>query len=547
MNVYPESDESGAGKSIAALMGRPGLAVFCTLPQGPVRGLFAGEGRLFAVGGSHLYEITSGLPVDRSVMLGATTIGNDGRPVQAVFNGNQLGLCSAGDWYCDSGLGPVAIGFTPGYEAGAPGGGAGSSFTALTIGLGTKTLATQAALAFSPAGGDRVRISSTAAPGNYMVGTSSSYDATTGSLVVEVAQFEGTGTLASWSVILAVPAVQCAFIDDYFLVQASYNSRFFNCSALLDGSTWDPLDAAAKEGYPDNLSALFADHQEVYLLGSEGSTEVWADTGAAPPAFPFARNNAGSIHFGCWAPNSPVRLGNGVAWIAGDSANPSSRGGPVAVLAEGFLPRRVSTHAVEAAWAAYGTIADAVAYSYVENGHNFWEIHFPTADATWVYDATEQLWHQRGWWNGTGWGRERGWVHACVDVGSGQQHFVGDWENGDVYTMAPSLTLDNVTPIYWRRTAPYISDEEKRVAGHRFQLDGCPGLKCWLEFSDDYGSHWSNVKYPRASRAPAGGQRYTFSRLGGARHRLYRVTGTGGGTAVALIAAYLRAEEAPDS
>lgn len=274
MNVYPESDESGSGKSIAALVGRPGLSLFCTLPQTPVRGLFAGENRLFAVGGSHFYEVTSGTPSDRSTLSGATTIGNDNNPVYAILNGNQLGLASAGDFYCDSGPGPVAVRFTPGKNAGTPDsplGGAGTSTTSLTIGTGSVTLTTNANLAFGTADvgennqGDRIRIYSTASPGNYMVGTCTAYNSTTGALTVNVTQTEGSGTFASWTVIMAVPAVQCTYLDAYGMIQQAYNSRYWNLSQLLDLTTFDPLDYAQKEGYPDSLAAILADHEEVWL------------------------------------------------------------------------------------------------------------------------------------------------------------------------------------------------------------------------------------------------------------------------------------------
>ena len=233
---------------------------------------------------------------------------------------------------------------------------------------------------------------------------------------------------------------------------------------------------------------------------------------------------------------------DGVAWLAADMANGSSRGGPFAVYAQGYKPRRVSTHAIEEAWAGYSKISDAVSYSMIENGHHLWVITFPTANHTWVYDATEQLWHERGWWNGTGWDRERGLFHAYVDLGTGPKHYVGDWQSGKIYVMSPSSADDAGTTIYWQRIAPYIADEEQRIAHYRFQLDAGAGLTCWLEFSDDFSASWSNKKYPRPPIAiPKGGQRYTFGRLGAGRHRLYRVTGTGGGNGIALTNAYLRA------
>lgn len=456
MNLYPETIESGSGRNVAALLGRPGLQLFTTLPQTPIRALVAGENRLFAVAGARFYEINNnGSWTDRSALAGGTTIGNDGNPCRIILNGSQAGIASAGKFYCDSGVGPVAINYTGGSDP--------------------------------------------------------------------------------------VLAVQIAYLDGYFIAQNAYNSKQWNLSAILDGTTWDPLDFANKEGYPDSLAAILADHEEIWLFGVEGTTEVWRNVGAPPPAFPFQRDPGAFIHYGCLAPHSPRRLRDGVVWLSGDQIE---RGGPFAVYAEGYKPVRVSTHAVEQAWAGYSAVKDAVSYSYIENGHEFWQISFPTPKKTWVFDATEKLWHERGWWNGTDWEMGRDLFHAYVDLGSGSKHFVADWQNGNIYTMSPALSDDNGTAIHWQRTAPYLSDEEKRIYFHRFQLDAALGLTCSLDFSEDYGATWSNTKSPRAATTTIkGGKRYTFSRLGAAWHRLFRVSGTGGGNAVALVNAYLRTSE----
>ncbi len=82
-----------------SLVRTPGIATFVELPLAPVRGLFPGEHRLFAVGGDHFYEILSdGTIIDRSIPgfsnasgVGAAggTIGNDGLPVQCELNGTR--------------------------------------------------------------------------------------------------------------------------------------------------------------------------------------------------------------------------------------------------------------------------------------------------------------------------------------------------------------------------------------------------------------------------------------------------------------------------
>jgi hypothetical protein len=57
INLYPEAAQEPGAKTPVALIGRPGLTLYGTLPNGPVRALYAGNGRLFAVGGTHVYEV----------------------------------------------------------------------------------------------------------------------------------------------------------------------------------------------------------------------------------------------------------------------------------------------------------------------------------------------------------------------------------------------------------------------------------------------------------------------------------------------------------
>lgn len=63
INLYPERGLSSS-KTQAALIGTPGLVVHCTLPTSPVRALWAGNQRLFAVGGTHVYEVFANGAID---------------------------------------------------------------------------------------------------------------------------------------------------------------------------------------------------------------------------------------------------------------------------------------------------------------------------------------------------------------------------------------------------------------------------------------------------------------------------------------------------
>ncbi len=101
MNWYPETIESGQGKSPMALYPTPGLKLLVAI-AGPVRGALkvnAGLGgeAAFFVGGGNLYQVTA---AGVATLIGP--VGNDFKRVSMATNGsagNQLCICSAGQLY----------------------------------------------------------------------------------------------------------------------------------------------------------------------------------------------------------------------------------------------------------------------------------------------------------------------------------------------------------------------------------------------------------------------------------------------------------------
>src|SRR5579872_5819337 len=177
---------------------------------------------------------------------------------------------------------------------------------------------------------------------------------------------------------LVVAASTGAFMDGYFIA-AQPASRNIQISSLYDGTMWDPLDFAVKEGYPDPITSILADHEQLWIFGSQ-KTEVWYDSGALN--FPFVRIPGAYVEQGCIAPFSPASLDNSVFWLGGDA-----RGAGIVWRAVGYSPLRVSNHAIEEQFRKYiltSTIQDAIGYAYQEGGHSFYVLNFPSANHTWV-------------------------------------------------------------------------------------------------------------------------------------------------------------------
>lgn len=341
-----------------------------------------------------------------------------------------------------------------------------------------------------------------------------------------------TGTVA-FSTSVPVYASQGAYLDGVFIVCAP-NSSKMNSSNILDGTTWNLLNFASKQSWPDNINALLADHETLNVFGTTYETEAW-QTNPASSAFALQRDPGQVMLHGSVAPFAPVSLGEGIAWLAG-----TRNGWTVAYRATGFLPGRISTHAIEKAWASYPTTSDAVSYVYIDEGHEFWVINFPSGNATWVYDATAGAWHQRGWWNGASWDRQRQMFHGFV-FGN---HYVGDWQNGNIYIQSTNAATDNGTVIMRQRAAPHLNTEHLWSFYNYFELltDAPAGTVFILDWSDDGAQTW----HAGLSTSPNGiaGQatRVIWRRLGRSRDRIWRITFSTAGKG-ALVTAYLGVEQ----
>jgi len=326
-----------------------------------------------------------------------------------------------------------------------------------------------------------------------------------------------------------VGAVSVAYLDGYFVFNEPNSQRVW-VTTLLDGSTVDPLDFASAEGAPDALVALTVDHREAWLFGTN-SVEVWYNTGAAD--FPLERIQGAFNELGCAAPNSIAKLDNRLFWLGSDA-----RGSGVVYVANGYTGARISTHAIEWQIQSYGTIADAVAYTYQQDGHAFYVLTFPSANATWVYDVATQAWHARAGFIDNAFTRHRSNCQASFE----NTVVVGDFENGNVYTLDLNTYADNDQVQKWLRSWRAIPPGENQLARtthHNLQLDIESGVglnagqgsdpQVMLRWSDDGGHTWSNEHWVSIGRIGEYYTRAIWRRLGMTlklRDRVYEISMT---------------------
>lgn len=252
-------------------------------------------------------------------------------------------------------------------------------------------------------------------------------------------------------------------VNDNYFIYTQPNTQQFAVSDVLSPIT-QGLSFASKFTSPDNLVSLIANNGQLFLLG-EKSTEVWNDQGTTPVA--YQRVPGTSTQQGIIAPFSVARVGNSFAYVS-----QNIRGLNQVVLMNGYVPQRISTHAVENSLLDQYT-ADAIAYTYQLEGHEVYVVSFPSIDLTWAYDFTTQLWHKWLWVdNFDEFHRHRS---NCAAVFQNLV-VVGDWENGNLYQLDQNNYTDNNRTIRRLRRAPHITSDLQRQYFDELQLQFQPGV-----------------------------------------------------------------------
>ena len=355
-------------------------------------------------------------------------------------------------------------------------------------------------------------------------------------------------------------------VDNYFVYNRPGTQQFGSSNPLSPISS--ALAFSSKDGAPDNLVSMIVDHREVYLLG-EASSEVWVDSGLFP--FAFQRIPGTSTQHGIAAKFSVARLGNSFAYLS-----KNIRGDGQIMMMNGYVPTRISNHAVENSIEG-AEISDARAWTYLIEGHEVYVISFPGLDLTWAYDIASGMWHKWLWVDTNNvFHRHRGNCHSHFS----NMSLVGDWQNGQIYMLDPNTYTDNGGEIRRVRRAPHLVSDFQRQFFSELQILFQPGVglsgnaigstsptnavagiavaglaiagqsdlatqgadpQAMLRWSNDGGSTWSNEHWVSIGVQGRYRNRAIWRRLGQARDRVYEVVVTDPIKAV-IVAANLKAE-----
>lgn len=339
----------------------------------------------------------------------------------------------------------------------------------------------------------------------------------------------------AWSgVNVTTPVTHGAFLKGFFIaLNPTINA--YSISALNDGTNWNWLSGGPgqfirAEG-ADPWQALYVVNGLIYLIG-QFTSEVHQDQGTSP--FPFGPIQEAFIEQGTCAPFSGAIIGSGgtssLAWIAQNEA-----GHGTLVRTVGYVPGRISTHAIETQLDLAPLLTDAVADVYEQRGHPHYVLNLPGAGRTFVFDAMTTWWHERSTWN------------PATSTASiwGPRHFAslpnqilcGNGLTGAMGTLSATVSTEIDGSLIRRmRQPPRFDTQQERRTFHSFQLVMDVGLglatgqgsvpQMMLQVSRDAGQTWGLERWSTSGKMGQYGTRVLWRQLGRMRNFVPRIITT---------------------
>jgi len=246
-------------------------------------------------------------------------------------------------------------------------------------------------------------------------------------------------------------ATTVANINSHFVVEYP-NSRQFGVAQLLSGTTWSPQIYGTKENSSDYTIAVDNLNGVLLLWGSK-SLEFWQDIGSSPN--PFSRIQGSSQSWGLAAKNSRAYLGNTIVFL-GENPN----GGVQILRLNGYTPQKISSDDIDDIITNFAVYNDAVALTYMTQGHPMYQITFPTEERSFLYDSSTGIWYETQ----TGLDlRARHFGNLSVSFNS--KNYVSDVSSGKIYQLVDSVYDDDGVAILREITSRHI-----RVDGNEFGI-----------------------------------------------------------------------------
>lgn len=295
-------------------------------------------------------------------------------------------------------------------------------------------------------------------------------------------------------------------------------SRSFRVSQTLDGSLWTPLVFGTKENGSDLLLEVYVVNSTLVLAGT-ATTEFWQDVGSAPLA--VQRVNGSTQSWGLAAKQGHQLVGN-TAMFLGVNAD----GGIQVCKLSGYTVVPVSTSDIDALLMSFDDVSDADTLVYSAYGHSLFQITFPSANRTLLYDFKTNMWQEAQ----TG-ADEVGRHLACEGFRFNRKSYCVDDTTGNIYQFDINTYTDAGEAIPREVCTRHIRAAGNEVFLNQLVLEMETGVglsgqadpQITLSLSRDGGKTFGPEKAKSIGAQGVYGGRLAFNRLGSGRDIVARI------------------------
>ncbi len=305
------------------------------------------------------------------------------------------------------------------------------------------------------------------------------------------------------------------FFNGRFVVNKPNTGQFY-LSALYDGLSWDALDFATAESDPDNIVRVIAEAGQLVIYGDR-TTEFWGDSGAAD--FPYARIGSAAIEWGLAARWTLCKYMDSLIFLR------KNRLGQVQVAVQsGSNGVAVSTPEMDYIFSQYSATSDATGFTYMLSGHPMYQINFPTANASWLYDGQSKSWSKVQYGNS---GRHR----AEMQVQLLSKNYVTDYASGKLYRFAEGVYTDDGAAIVREFVGRHQTiGDDTTFSTIWLEMEAGVGLtngqgsapQLMMQISRDGGHEWGAEVWRDIGAMGMYKTRAVFNRCGASRDWLYK-------------------------
>lgn len=312
------------------------------------------------------------------------------------------------------------------------------------------------------------------------------------------------------------------YVSGFFVAEQPGTQQFWVSNAN-DATTWGPLAFASASAYSGNISAVDSLSGNLLLFCTD-HVEFWQNVGAAPE--PFAPIQAATREYGLAALFSRAHVGESIIFLAQNSEGQAQ----VAQIMN-YDMKVISTPDLDSLINGFSQVSDAVGMAYGVDAHKFYQITFPAASRSFLFDLSTRLWSETQ--TGQAVLPQRHWGNLST-VYAGKT-LITDYAVNQVYLMSTTAYLDAGTQIIPREIiTKHILSDFNRIRIAQLYLDMEVGNdlvrngqhvepQVVLQYSKDNGHTWTSERWQSMGGQGRYRKRVLWRRFGSTRDAVFKI------------------------